>query len=102
MDNYQAITVSPKMIISEVKPKKAYVIGAPKCGSEILRQYLKYHPQVFFAERTQVSYWDKFQSNGLEWYKEQLPKTKSWQIGVDYTTDYFIGKELHLSTILRY
>ena len=75
-----------------LKCQKAYVIGSPKCGGQQLRNYLKYHPQIFFAERNQVSFWDKFQSNGLQWYKEQFPKTKSWQIGTDYTTDYFMGK----------
>ena len=75
-----------------MKPLKAYVIGSPKCGAQQLRNYLKYHPQIYFAERNQISFWDKFQSNGLQWYKEQFPKTKSWQIGTDYTTDYFMGK----------
>ena len=68
---------------------RAYIIGASRCGANALREYIRYHPQIYFANRSELHYWDRHYSFDLDWYKQQLPKTKNWQVAVDYTSDYF-------------
>jgi hypothetical protein len=56
---------------SEVKTQQlpsAYIIGAPRCGTTALTDFLQIHPDVQIVP-SEVHYFDKFFSNGIDWYK---------------------------------
>jgi len=46
---------------------KAYIIGAPRCGCHVLRQYMEHHPQMFFTDEQNLHFWDDKYSQGLEY-----------------------------------
>jgi len=56
---------------SEVKTQKlpaAYIIGTVSCGTTALADFLQIHPDVQIVP-SEVRYFDKFFSNGMDWYK---------------------------------
>jgi hypothetical protein len=56
---------------SEVKTQKlpsAYIIGTVSCGTTALTDFLQIHPDVQIVP-SEVRYFDKFFSNGMDWYK---------------------------------
>lgn len=56
---------------SEVKTQKlpdAYIIGAARCGTTALTDFLQIHPDVQVVS-SEVRYFDKYFSNGVDWYK---------------------------------
>jgi len=73
---------------------RAYIIGAPRCGCHVLRQYMEHHPQMFFTDEQNMHFWDDKYSQGVEWYKQKIPAVKPWQISVDYTSEYLIKPEV--------
>jgi hypothetical protein len=49
------------------------VIGAQRCGTSTLYQYLKLHPGVGGAARKEVGFFDLHFQRGLDWYRAQFP-----------------------------
>ncbi|GAE30928.1 sulfotransferase domain-containing protein [Alkalihalobacillus hemicellulosilyticus] len=53
------------------------IIGAQKCGTTSLYQYLIKHPTISQAKRKEIHYFDVYYDKGTEWYEQQfspLPK----------------------------
>jgi len=50
------------------------IIGAAKCGTTSLYNYLIQHPQVLPAIQKEVHYFDFNYYRGLDWYKNQFPE----------------------------
>lgn len=49
------------------------VIGAQKAGTTSLHRYLSQHPDVFVAEKKELSFWTDLEYHrGLGWYEEQF------------------------------
>jgi len=49
------------------------IIGAMKCGTTSLHQYLEKHPQVFMSEKKELNFFiDMGWELGLDWYKAQF------------------------------
>lgn len=48
------------------------IIGAQKCGTTSLYEYLTQHPQIVSATRKEVHFFDLNYALGLEWYKSKL------------------------------
>jgi hypothetical protein len=59
--------VDPGEVKTQLLPT-AYIIGAPRCGTTALTDFLQVHPDVQVVP-TEVRYFDKFFSNGIDWYK---------------------------------
>lgn len=59
------------------------VIGAQKCGTTSLFQYLKAHPQIFPGAKKEIHFFDGgnspdqdiFETAGEEWYRAHFPKS---------------------------
>lgn len=49
------------------------IIGATKCGTSSLHQYLACHPQVFMSEPKELRFFTKHWEKGVEWYEAQFP-----------------------------
>lgn len=49
------------------------VIGAQRCGTSTLYQYLIQHPCIGGAARKEVSFFDRHFERGLDWYRAQFP-----------------------------
>lgn len=52
------------------------VIGAQKCGTSSLYDYIVEHPSIKKAKRKEIHYFDKYLTKGIHWYKSQFPKKK--------------------------
>lgn len=50
------------------------IIGAQKCGTTSLFQYMIQHPQILGANRKEIHFFDKKYVKGIEWYKRQFPQ----------------------------
>lgn len=50
-----------------------YIIGAAKCGTTSLYDYLSYHPDVFSAFGKELHYFEELHSRGINWYKVCFP-----------------------------
>jgi hypothetical protein len=44
------------------------IIGAMKCGTTALANYLGQHPEIYMAPRKEVHFFDRNYSKGVEWY----------------------------------
>ncbi|QGQ44715.1 sulfotransferase domain-containing protein [Metabacillus sediminilitoris] len=62
-----------------IKSKKAgdfpdfLIIGAQKCGTTSLYNYLIKHPEILEASRKEIHFFDNNYNKGIEWYKKQFP-----------------------------
>ena len=55
------------------------IIGAQKCGTTSLYNYLTRHPHILPASQKEVHFFDFNYSKGLDWYRSQFPKMPSKQ-----------------------
>lgn len=49
------------------------LIGAQKCGTTSLYEYLVSHPCVYRASIKEVGYYDRYYQKGFKWYRNQFP-----------------------------
>lgn len=49
------------------------IIGAQKCGTTSLYNYLIQHPQILPAAQKEIHFFDINYSKGIEWYEAQFP-----------------------------
>lgn len=58
----------------KVKPPDFIIVGASKCGTSSLFQYLNYHPQILLPHKKEINYFtpEKLEL-GLEWYYSHFP-----------------------------
>jgi Sulfotransferase domain len=49
------------------------IIGAQKCGTTSLYEYLTQHPEIYPATVKEVGYFDRYYQKGLPWYRSQFP-----------------------------
>lgn len=68
------------------------IIGARKCGTRALIEFLKLHPQVV-SPNDEVHFFsnDTNYKLGLEWYREKMPPSFPHQITIEKTPKYFIS-----------
>lgn len=48
------------------------IIGAQKCGTTSLFNYLSKHPDVSLPEEKEIHFFDKFYNKGINWYKKNF------------------------------
>lgn len=49
------------------------IVGAAKCGTTSLYNYLIQHPNILPSSRKEVHYFDYYHHKGLKWYKSHFP-----------------------------
>jgi tetratricopeptide (TPR) repeat protein len=74
----QAIASNPRLSKLDWKPRKKrmpdfIIIGAAKCGTTSLYQYLGFHPQILFPHKKELNFFDRHFALGLDWYLAQFP-----------------------------
>ena len=56
-----------------------FIIGAAKCGTTSLYDYLTQHPCIHSSLTKEPRYFDKYYYRGLNWYKTHYPSSlKKW------------------------
>ena len=68
------------------------IIGAMKCGTRALIDYLALHPDIVTAPR-EINYFDHYFDRGLEWYRSKLPLSRQNQMTIEKTPNYFLNRE---------
>src|ERR1700761_3379985 len=69
------------------------IIGAPKCGTTSLFEYLCGHPDVARPTRKEIHYFDENYARGLTWYRAHFPVAAKPQITGEATTAYLFAKD---------
>lgn len=68
------------------------IIGVRKGGTRALLEFLSLHPDVRI-QKQELHFFDDDQnySLGLDWYRQQMPYSRSGQLTIEKTPGYFIG-----------
>ncbi|XP_055085336.1 heparan sulfate glucosamine 3-O-sulfotransferase 3A1-like [Periophthalmus magnuspinnatus] len=74
------------------KLPQALIIGVKKGGTRALLEFLRVHPDIR-AVGSEPHFFDRNYNNGLEWYRELMPKTLEGQITMEKTPSYFVTRE---------
>ena len=64
------------------------VIGAPKCGTAALSEFLSHHPDIAIEETRELNFFSDNYDLGLEWYKDNLPCSVPGQIVIERSSNY--------------
>ncbi|XP_060951072.1 heparan sulfate glucosamine 3-O-sulfotransferase 3A1-like [Limanda limanda] len=75
------------------KLPQALIIGVKKGGTRALLEFLRVHPDIR-AVGAEPHFFDRNYDNGLEWYRELMPKTLEGQITMEKTPSYFVTREV--------
>lgn len=75
----------------EINSPNFLIIGAPRSGTDFLSYILKQHPDICFAQKREVHFFDRNIDKGLLWYQSFFLKCKSQLIG-EKTANYFVNK----------
>uniref|UniRef100_A0A4W4DPQ3 Sulfotransferase n=2 Tax=Electrophorus electricus TaxID=8005 RepID=A0A4W4DPQ3_ELEEL len=71
---------------------QAIIIGVKKGGTRALLEFLRVHPDIR-AVGAEPHFFDRNYDNGLDWYRELMPKTLEGQITMEKTPSYFVTRE---------
>ncbi|XP_030257148.1 heparan sulfate glucosamine 3-O-sulfotransferase 3B1b [Sparus aurata] len=74
------------------KLPQAIIIGVKKGGTRALLEFLRVHPDIR-AVGAEPHFFDRNYENGLDWYRELMPKTLEGQITMEKTPSYFVTRE---------
>ncbi|KAF4106356.1 heparan sulfate glucosamine 3-O-sulfotransferase 3B1b [Onychostoma macrolepis] len=74
------------------KMPQAIIIGVKKGGTRALLEFLRVHPDIR-AVGAEPHFFDRNYDNGLDWYRDLMPKTLEGQITMEKTPSYFVTRE---------
>uniref|UniRef100_A0A673I3P8 Sulfotransferase n=1 Tax=Sinocyclocheilus rhinocerous TaxID=307959 RepID=A0A673I3P8_9TELE len=74
------------------KLPQAIIIGVKKGGTRALLEFLRVHPDIR-AVGAEPHFFDRNYDNGLDWYRDLMPKTLEDQITMEKTPSYFVTRE---------
>ncbi|KAM5135179.1 heparan sulfate glucosamine 3-O-sulfotransferase 3B1-like [Mantella aurantiaca] len=74
------------------KLPQAIIIGVKKGGTRALLEFLRVHPDIR-AVGAEPHFFDRNYDNGLDWYRDLMPRTLDGQITMEKTPSYFVTKE---------
>jgi Sulfotransferase domain len=69
------------------------IIGAPKCGTTSLFQYLGAHPLIENPRRKEIHYFDENYHRGDAWYRRRFPFVEKPMLTGEATTAYLYAKD---------
>ncbi|GAB4529360.1 MAG: hypothetical protein Tsb0014_11220 [Pleurocapsa sp.] len=74
----RTIAIYPQLAqLNWQKPKKSgpdfIIMGAEKCGTSSLHNYLSYHPQILLPHKKEINFFRKNFDLGIDWYLSQFP-----------------------------
>ncbi|GFN81464.1 sulfotransferase [Plakobranchus ocellatus] len=67
----------------------AIVIGARKAGTRAILRFIGLHPDVVTSRR-ETHFFDREYDQGLEWYRQQMPKSLPSQMTIEKTPNYLV------------
>lgn len=67
----------------------AIIIGSKKGGTRALLQQLSVHPKIVISGK-EVHFFDKHYEKGLDWYRQQMPRSHPGEITMEKTPAYFV------------
>lgn len=86
-DQYRVLTGSKRMLPDFL------IIGAAKCGTTSLYNYLIRHPQVLPSSKKEVHYFDYYYHKGLNWYRSHFASFKERDQSIKYKDQRIITGE---------
>lgn len=85
----------PNLHVFTKRLPKAIIIGSNKSGTRALLVFLKVHPDIR-ACSYEVHFFDRDEnySQGLEWYRQSMPKSFPHQLTIEKTPAYFLTEQV--------
>ncbi len=86
------INENKTQLIRTQRLPSALIVGAAKCGTSALIEFLSVHPQVA-ATVKEIDYFsnDINYNQSIKWYREQMPVSNQNQITIEKTPAYLVG-----------
>jgi hypothetical protein len=82
-----------------VKRPRFFIVGAPKCATTSLYQYLRAHPQIFMPDRVEMNFFgqDLVVANrpSLQAYLEHFAGAEEWQVVGEKSVNYLFSERAH-------
>ncbi|KAK3591019.1 hypothetical protein CHS0354_013081 [Potamilus streckersoni] len=80
---------------SEKRLPQCIIVGARKCGTRALLEFLSLHPQIKVADM-EMHFFDDDENytRGLAWYQNRMPYALPGQITIEKTPRYFIAEKV--------
>ena len=75
------------------------ILGVKKAGTRALLEILRLHPNVTGADQ-EVYFFNGLYEKGMEWYRDQMPKSLPSQITIEKSPTYFTSSE-HTRTVQK-
>ena len=82
---------NPSQNMMEKRFPSAIVIGAGKAGTGTLIKMLRLHPSVV-SRSGELNYFQRHYDKGYEWYRQQMPASRSDQVTIVKTANYLYKK----------
>ena len=67
---------------------KALIIGAPKCGTAALSEFLSHHQDIAIDAKRELRFFSYNYDKGLDWYKDNLPCSAPGQTVIERSSNY--------------
>ena len=82
-------TTKPTFLLEQRLPS-AIIIGAAKCATTALLEFISAHPNVVGNSSKEIYYFssDRIYKKGHEWYRQQMPYSNDKQITIEKTPTY--------------
>jgi len=68
------------------------IIGAPRCGTDLLLYSLNQHPEICFSKKREVHFFDRNFDKGMPWYSHFFQECEGSLIG-EKTANYFVNRK---------
>ena len=73
---------------------QSLIIGAPKCGTAALANYLSFHPDVSIDKENELFFFSTNFKLGFNWYIDNLPCSQSNQLVIERSSQYSVYKSV--------
>jgi hypothetical protein len=93
LKHFFSLFMSNEPLILAQRLPNALIIGAAKCGTSALIEFLSVHPQVSVSHR-EIDYFSNLENykKGIKWYREQMPVSNQNQITIEKTPAYLVDE----------
>lgn len=64
------------------------IIGAAKCGTTALSEYLRAHPEIFVGSQKEIQFFSRDYHRGVDWYAAHFDSAESFQVAGEASPQY--------------
>lgn len=69
-------------------------IGAMKCATTLLSEYLRYYPEIFMRSPKEIHYFSNYYYKELSWYLKHFKNRHKYKELGEFSITYLLNKEV--------